>query len=134
MEAMISKNTGYGGLTVYQINDGHADLYVTPSGLLSLTFYIKSVKYDVITVEPEFSEETPLVLRVESDGDKYYFSYTTRGSDTYRQLGSLECSLLSTEVVGGFTGAVVGMFAEDDGSVAFDSFEYIENERLLINQ
>lgn len=134
MEAMISKNTGYGGLTVYQINDGHADLYVTPSGLLSLTFYIKSVKYDVITVEPEFSEETPLVLRVESDGDKYYFAYSYKDSNIYRPMGSIECSLLSTEVVGGFTGAVVGMFAEDDGSVAFDSFEYIENERLLINQ
>ena len=126
MEAEISKATGYGGLTVYQINDGHADLYVTPTGQLTLTLYIKSVKHDFVTVNPGFSEEKPLVLRVESDGDKYYFSYTTRGSDTYRQLGSLECSLLSTEVVGGFTGAMVGMFAEKTGSVAFDRFEYEE--------
>lgn len=132
MEAMISKNTGYGGLTVYQINDGHADLYVSPSGLLSLTLYIKSVKYDVITVEPEFSEDVPLVLRVESDGDKYYFGYSYKDSNIYRPMGSLECSLLSTEVVGGFTGAMVGMFAEIDGSVAFDSFEYTENTELII--
>ena len=133
IETEISKTTGYGGLTVYQINDGHADLYVTPTGQLTLTLYIKSVKHDVITVEPEFSEDIPLVLRVESDGDKYYFSYSYHGSNIYRQLGSLECSLLSTEVVGGFTGAMVGMFAEIDGSVAFDSFEYTENEELITN-
>ncbi|MNW16151.1 hypothetical protein D3C71_2149060 [compost metagenome] len=44
-------------------------------------------------------------------------------------LGSAECSLLSTEVAGGFTGVYFGMYATGNGSkakqpAAFDWFHY----------
>ena len=41
----------------------------------------------------------------------------------------MNCSLLSTEVVGGFTGVTLGMFAQGqkaDGYATFDFFDYEE--------
>lgn len=42
---------------------------------------------------------------------------------TFVELASLDGKYLSTEVAGGFTGRVIGMFA-GAGSVHFDWFEY----------
>ena len=35
---------------------------------------------------------------------------------------------MSTEVVGGFTGVVLGMYAEGEGSAEFAYFDYVEKE------
>jgi alpha-N-arabinofuranosidase len=37
-----------------------------------------------------------------------------------------DCSLLSTEVVGGFTGVTVGMYAEGQDSASFNYLDYTE--------
>lgn len=98
------------GLTVYQINDGHADFCLSPDAMgsrLMLKVHLKGLD----TVKR--STELPLCrchLRVRSDGTMYYFEYSTDGKK-FRLLDKLDCSLLSTEVVGGFTGAMIGMYA-----------------------
>ena len=56
---------------------------------------------------------------VSSDGNMYEFTIDGK------PLGRLETSLLSSEVVGGFTGVVLGLFAEA-GTASFDYFDYQE--------
>lgn len=125
METEIAEAKGTGGLTVYQINDGHVDFYVDSRDQIALTLRIKSVEHDLYRGPVNLSGNEKIVLRVESDGDRYHFSYRYGHRDQYVELGSVECSLLSTEVVGGFTGAMLGMFA-DAGRVTFSYFDYME--------
>ena len=126
METSVAVAEGRGGLTVYQIHDGHADLFVDGAGQVAARLRIKSVEHELFRADlaPLAAGQT-VGLRVESDGQRYYFSYRQPGSDVFTQAGSVECMLLSTEVVGGFTGVVVGMYA-DTGRLAFDAFEYTE--------
>ena len=58
---------------------------------------------------------------MEADKDRYRF--LCKKGDEWQEVGSLECSLLSTEVVGGFTGVVLGLYAEGDGVARFQSFD-----------
>ena len=46
------------------------------------------------------------------------------GGQDARPLAELDGRYLSTEVAGGFTGRVIGMYATE-GTVAFDWFEYV---------
>ncbi|KAF2515682.1 glycoside hydrolase family 43 protein [Flavobacterium foetidum] len=52
-----------------------------------------------------------LRLQVKADGDNYQFSYALSGGD-FQNLGSpVSGDILSTNVAGGFTGALVGLYA-----------------------
>ncbi|OIV39986.1 glycoside hydrolase family 43 protein [Flavobacterium johnsoniae] len=53
----------------------------------------------------------PLRLQVKAAGDSYEFSYATNGDD-FKNLGeSVSGDILSTNKAGGFTGALVGLYA-----------------------
>jgi xylan 1,4-beta-xylosidase len=53
----------------------------------------------------------PVRLQVKAIGDSYQFSYATNGTD-FENLGSaVSGDILSTNVAGGFTGALVGLYA-----------------------
>ena len=63
-----------------------------------------------------------------SSGLMYYFDYSTDGKN-FKELASMNCSLMSTEVAGGFTGVTLGMYVdgkENSGSADFNYFHYDE--------
>ncbi|ULT58280.1 glycoside hydrolase family 43 protein [Neobacillus drentensis] len=79
--------------------------------------------------EHKYGEEA-IILTVHADAKNYTFSFQQQGGES-TILGSGECSLLSTEVAGGFTGVYFGLYAagseERRGTPAyFDWFEYNE--------
>ena len=88
------------GLSVYQINDGHLDFFVSQQQI-ALRCKLKSIDYIVKSV-PNVRKKS-VKLRVRSDGTMYYFDYSTDGKN-FKELASMNCSLMSTEVAGGFTG------------------------------
>lgn len=53
----------------------------------------------------------PVRLQVKATGDSYEFSYSTNGVDFTNLGGSVSGDILSTNVAGGFTGALVGLYA-----------------------
>jgi alpha-N-arabinofuranosidase len=121
------------GLTVYQINDGHIDfcLHQGKNGMsVRLAMTMKSVSF--VKKEVPVSDAI-CTLRVRSDGNMYYFEYAADGKN-FTMLDQIDCSLVSTEVVGGFTGVVVGMYASINRGYAgtgltyadFDYFDYQE--------
>lgn len=121
------------GLTVYQINDGHYDLFLRwgKSGKVEavLRYTVKSLCHEV-SVNPVIGTRTR--LSITSDGTRYhFFAQPTAGSKpntaSVSELGSLETSLISTEVVGGFTGVVLGMYATGRGYAEFLNFSYKES-------
>lgn len=121
------------GMTIYQIHDGHAEIFMRPTNnktQVAVKCKLKSVESVMATAEIDCSAA---YLRIRSDGLHYMFDYSVDGK-AYKTLATLDCSLLSTEVVGGFTGAVIGLYAvENNFSEAygrsfalFDYFDYQE--------
>lgn len=111
------------GLSVYQINDGHADLVVskTKSTIKSqLRMKLKAIDYVVgsqILTNSKALKTGKVALRITSNGLMYNF-FVKDGNGQWNSLGSLNCSLLSTEVAGGFTGVTVGLFCNGDSGYA----------------
>lgn len=52
-----------------------------------------------------------LSLRVEAKGDKYEFSYSLHESEFVNVGGIVSGDILSTDIAGGFTGAMIGLYA-----------------------
>ncbi|OBR67616.1 xylan 1,4-beta-xylosidase [Paenibacillus oryzae] len=69
-----------------------------------------------------------ITLAVQADRERYTLGYYD-GNSTFIPFGSGECSLLSTEVAGGFTGVYFAMYATGNGASSqtpahFDWFRY----------
>ena len=80
-----------------------------------------------VEAEQEYSEKG-IILSVQADAKDYTFAFQQPGSESV-VLGSGECSLLSTEVAGGFTGVYLGLYATGNGCnintpAYFDWYEY----------
>jgi len=117
------------GLTVYQINDGHAEICLMPTRECMSVAVKGTLKSFNAVLASEEIEGYEASLRIRSDGLMYYFEYSEDGR-SYRPLYKIDCSLLSTEAVGGFTGVVTGMYTTmkgDDGATVAD-FEYFRIE------
>ena len=114
------------GLAVYQINDGYLSFYVNTRGVY-LDYRIKSVNGHQQRMEwGEGGIPDKVRLRITSDGERYYFSYATDQDKDFRSLGALECPLVSTEMVGGFTGVTLGMFTECSDGESYGEFSYFD--------
>jgi alpha-N-arabinofuranosidase len=118
------------GLVVYQINDGYLMFYAT-SHDINVEYRLKSV--DGILASEDWSlADIPerVRLRITSNGERYYFSYACNDETSYTPLADIECSLVSTEVVGGFTGVTIGMFTEyffnNSSATAYGDFSYFD--------
>jgi alpha-N-arabinofuranosidase len=75
----------------------------------------QSEKRDGIISEVIASEEiqfvTPIKLRIKADGDRYEFSYSIDGTEFTKVGGVVSGAILSTDVAGGFTGCLLGLYA-----------------------
>jgi len=121
------------GIAVYQIHDGHFDLFVrrSNSGQMEtvLRYRVKSLGNEERVVP---IGQGKVKLTITSDGGRYHFFVDQEkgigaGKTDMTELGSFETSLVSTEVVGGFTGVTIGMFATGSGHADFLNFAYTEN-------
>ena len=53
----------------------------------------------------------PVRLQVSAKGDDYQFSYSSNGNDFVNLGGTVSGDILSTDVAGGFTGCLIGLYA-----------------------
>ena len=53
----------------------------------------------------------PVRLQVAANSDDYQFSYSTNGTDFVNLGGTVSGDILSTDVAGGFTGCLIGLYA-----------------------
>ncbi|WP_291528965.1 glycoside hydrolase family 43 protein [Bacteroides sp. UBA939] len=55
--------------------------------------------------------KNPIRLQVKATGDDYNFSYSADGADFVQLGGTVSGDILSTNVAGGFTGSLIGLYA-----------------------
>jgi xylan 1,4-beta-xylosidase len=110
------------GLTAYYMDTHHYDIRVNckENGMcieLNKAIYDMECVASCSDIEGDFID-----LRICSDRDKYYFSYSVDGQE-FKELGSALTAGLSTEAieVNTFTGTYLGIFAQN-GKAEFDTF------------
>ena len=54
---------------------------------------------------------SPIRLQVKAEGENYNFNYSTNGTDFVNLGGPVSGDILSTNVAGGFTGCLIGLYA-----------------------
>ena len=64
-------------------------------------------------------------LRISSDGAYYYLQVSDDGK-TFETLAKMDFRYLSTEVIGGFTGVMLGVFAQGESTNGFADFDWFE--------
>lgn len=117
VQTLAKVSSGEAGLVVYQDHTGFVTLGVQGRKAV-LRLELKGVNACLGEV-PVGPGETLLSLSCSSDGLLYRFFADGR------EVGTLDTSLLSTEVVGGFTGVTIGLYAVG-GKASFSYFDYKE--------
>ena len=103
------------GVSVYQIKDGRADV-CRVGGDVVARVRVKSLYVELGRLKKAV-KQGKAEIRVDADEARYRFMCNT--AKGWKEIGSIECTMLSTEVVGGFTGMIIGLFAEDNGTATF---------------
>lgn len=122
------------GMTLIQNNTHHYDLLFTKSGdrrIVQLRVRVGSLSY--IAAEKEV-EGNRVLLKIEGTPDHYSFYLADPKNQEYIELGKQDTRYLSTEVAGGFTGVMIGLYASSNGELSsakafFDWFDYESGER-----
>ncbi|MBE6861663.1 MAG: glycoside hydrolase family 43 protein [Ruminococcus sp.] len=113
----VTSDGGESGITMYMDESHHYDLAFEKSAdgsarvLLRLNIGdVKSVQ-NAVTVK---SESARLIVR----SDSFNYSFFVQDGETEAMLGKAQTRYLSSEVAGGFTGVVMGLYSVGDGSMA----------------
>lgn len=116
----IDVSNGEGGVTVYMCENEHYDIAVCQceNGFEAvLKLNIGNVKHLQAAV-PLSSGKARLIIK--SDSQVYNFYAEENGVNTH--LGCGLSKYLSSEVSGGFTGVVLGLYAQGNNTVGFSNF------------
>jgi len=70
-----------------------------------------------IVASTKIDIKNPIRLQVKAKGDEYEFSYSTNGTDFVNLGGTVSGDILSTNIAGGFTGCLIGLYATSANDV-----------------
>lgn len=116
----VSLDGGEAGVTVYMCETEHYDAAVRRTGNgfeAVLKLNIGDIKHIQKSV-PIGAGNAKIIIR--SDSIRYYFSVQTNGRTI--ELGNAASKYLSTEVAGGFTGVLTGLYAVGGNRAEFSNF------------
>src|SRR5690606_19150713 len=117
-----------------QNNTHHYDFFLKRKGAkyaIQLRVAVGSLKY--IAAEREL-EGNKVTFKIRGTPNSYVFSYLNPETGVYEELKKLDTRYLSTEVAGGFTGVMIGLYASSNGQPTkakafFDWFNYkVQND------
>ncbi|MBQ3657769.1 MAG: glycoside hydrolase family 43 protein [Bacteroidales bacterium] len=111
------------GLTVFQDQSSHYDI-VLKDGSVSVRYKLRDLAAEKAS---EKISAKKVYLRIEGTNEAYKFSYSL-DNKTFKPLTQMSAVYLSTEVAGGFTGNVLGIFSgkKSQGSKAETIVEWFD--------
>ena len=106
------------GITCYQSEMFYYLFGLTKSGdkTMLLLERVENGKSSIV-VSTMIDPSTPITLKVEANGDDYTFSYATKLGSFTTLGGVVSGDILSTNVAGGFTGCLIGLYATSANDV-----------------
>ena len=131
LSVKVKLSGGKAGVSVYMDENHHYDLALEQSGggfRVTLTLNIGDIKHEKAAVPISRNEAE---LKISSSAEHYNFK--CRDGDRETDLGSAQTRYLSSEVAGGFTGVMLGLFSQgastgsaDGGGECFNEFVCFE--------
>ncbi|MBD1432013.1 glycoside hydrolase family 43 protein [Sphingobacterium sp. DN00404] len=117
------------GLTLIQNNTHHYEVLLKRKAkhyVVQVRVSAGSLRY---IAEERVVRDNKVVLRIQGGPLSYSFNYQILGNTTWHSLGALDTRYLSTEVAGGFTGVMIGLYSSSNGKPTrakafFDWFDY----------
>lgn len=115
LELVSSSEKEEAGMTLIQNNTHHYDLLikkVKEQYVIQLRVFAGSLSY--IAAEKTINSNQ-VNFKIEGTPLQYSFYYSETENGNYQELGKLDTRYLSTEVAGGFTGVMIGLYASSNG-------------------
>ena len=113
------------GFTLYQIHDGHSDIVVgrATDGRIYIT--LRHTIKSLVKEEPRIYVDNPKIfMRIQTTTPEIVTFLVGETLYNMQPVGNIDAPLLSTEVVGGFTGAILGLYATGRGYADFFHLDY----------
>lgn len=123
MSVTVSGEAEEAGLSVYMDEDEHFDLYryidygALPEEQVKVALRLHIGDAECLVDEAFLSAGSSAELKITSDNERYRFFVVIDGEEI--KLGEARTKYVSTEVAGGFTGVVLGMYAFE-GNAGFN--------------
>lgn len=119
------------GICVYQMHEGNVQACLNNfkgSNRLKVRLNLKNIR--TLLFDYRVNVVNQLWLRMTTSGKNYNFYYSLDGRK-FHWMQSVDCTLLSTETVGGFTGVTLGLYASNNSTryqagASFADFDYVE--------
>lgn len=110
------------GMTVFMDSGAHYDIYLTSDGKVEILYAM-----GVLNHKESFKvgKNRKVWLRITGESDYYRLWYSTDGEE-FRQAGINHTRYLSSETVGGFTGIMIGLWAQSPSEKGYADFEYFD--------
>lgn len=113
---------GEAGLTLYQTELEHYDIAIrrTESGnAVVVKLHIGEAKF-LHSVTPIAGDSAEVII----DSTSLWYTFKLRENGEERELAKAQARYLSTEVAGGFTGVMIGLYAQGDVTGCFTDYRY----------
>lgn len=115
-----ARNGDKAGMTVFMDCGAHYDIYVTKKGI-AVRYAMGAINHvDEISLNSQ-----KIWLRITGEAEFYKLWYSTDGKD-FKQAGIGNTRYLSSETVSGFTGIMIGLWAQSPSGKGYADFEYFE--------
>ncbi|WP_082651900.1 glycoside hydrolase family 43 protein [Gorillibacterium timonense] len=116
------------GLTAYMNEKAHYDIAIARKDGIKVIRFRRRIGSMWKMEREEPLERGEIILAIRANATTYTFLYSRPGEEE-RVIGEGECSYLSSEVSGGFTGVYFGLYATGNGMPSqtpafFDYFDY----------
>lgn len=112
------------GMTVFMDAGTHYDIFLKKNGgKTSVCIRYAMGVHDYIQETPVSGNK--VYLRITGESDYYKLWYSTDGKD-FKMLGINHTRYLSSETVGGFTGIMIGLWAQSPSETGYAEFDYFE--------
>ena len=111
------------GMTVFMDSGAHYDVYVTAEGKVGILYAMGAHNH---REEFKIGKGRRVWLRITGESDFYKLWYSTDGKE-FKQIGMNHTRYMSSETVSGFTGVMIGLWAQspsEKGHADFDWFDY----------
>lgn len=115
LEFNSSNDNEEAGITLIQNNTHHYDLFIKKEGkqtIVRLRANAGSLRY---VVAEQVIRDNKALLKIKGTPSQYIFYYADPQNEEYKELGKLDTRYLSTEVAGGFTGVMIGIYTSSNG-------------------
>lgn len=131
-EFISDKEHEEAGMTLFQTSSHHYDFFLRRKGkgyVVQLRAMVGSLNY--IVAEKEISTNK-VELKIKGTALEYQFGYIDAKNGAYITIGKIDTRYLSTEVAGGFTGVMIGLYSTSNGHKTkahafYDWFDYATN-------